>query len=148
MCIKLAAILCLSQALPTIVFADGDQSMRFNNRTIQGTWGFSSGVGFIGSPNTGMSSLIVAAGVVTFDGKGNCEVTPTANIDGTLFGPVKSDSCTYSVEPNGTGSSIAFFSEPGAPESSAVSFVIVDHGKEIRFINTDALIGSFIAKRQ
>lgn len=144
---KLTAVLTVTLAMNTIAFADDDDSMRFTNHTIQGIWGFSSGVGFIVSPNNDMPLPLVGAGTVMFDGEGYCRVSTTVNLNGTKIGPITSDSCTYSVKPDGTGTSIAYFSNPGTPESSAVSFVIVDYGKEIRFINTDALVGSFTAKR-
>ena len=65
-----------------------------------------------------------------------------------LIGPVTSDTCTYSVNPDGTGVSTATFSEPGAPASSSVAFVIVEYGRELRAINTDATVAGFVAKRQ
>ena len=87
-------------------------------------------------------------GRLYFDGKGNCIVTATVNVATTQVGPVTSDSCVYQVNPDGTGTSTATFSAPGAPPSSSVAFIIVDHGRELRVINTDTIVGSLVAKRQ
>lgn len=74
----------------------------------------------------------------------------TVNINGTIIGPNTSDTCTYSVNPDGTGTGVAEFSVSGVPfdEPSTVAFVIVDHNREIRFINTNSIVAGFTAKRQ
>jgi hypothetical protein len=57
-------------------------------------------------------------------------------------------SCTYSVNPDGTGKSVAEFS--GAPFNgpATVAFVIVDRNREIRFLNTNSVVAGFTARRQ
>lgn len=54
------------------------------------------------------------------------------------------------VNPDGTGSSVAQFANAAPPfdEPVTVAFVIVNKKKEIRFINTNFLVAGFIAKRQ
>jgi hypothetical protein len=87
-------------------------------------------------------------GTVVFDGNGGCVVTTTINVNGTTRGPLTSNTCTYSVNPDGTGKSVAEFS--GAPFNgpATVAFVIVDHNREIRFLNTNSVVAGFTARRQ
>ena len=72
----------------------------------------------------------------------------TINVNGTIYGPLTSNTCTYSVNPDGTGKSVAEFS--GAPFNgpATVAFVIVDHNREIRFLNTNSVVAGFTARRQ
>ena len=128
---------------------DGDRDWpRFSNRTIQGKWGFSGGVGYLVPPDVPELTPIAGLGTVYFDGRGECVVTSTVNVAGTVIGPASSDTCTYSVNRDGTGVSTATFSVPGAPASSSIAFVIVEYGRELRAINTDAIVSGFVAKRQ
>lgn len=89
-----------------------------------------------------------ALGKVVFDGNGGCEVTATINVNGTIVGPLKSNSCTYSVNPDGTGKSVAEFTGAPFDGPSTVAFVIVDHNREIRFLNTNSVVAGFTARRQ
>jgi len=128
---------------------DGASQTRvFTTRSIQGAWGWSAGYGVVVPPAVPEPLPTVGMGTVVFDGQGGCIVTSTLNQNGTVIGPVTSDSCTYTVNADGTGSSVTQFSDPQFPPSSSVAFVIVDHGREIRFITTDFVVGGFIAKRQ
>lgn len=122
----------------------------FTERSIEGTWGFSGDFGMIVPPAVPQPVPTAALGTVFFDGIGGCSVTNTVNINGTIIGPNTSDTCTYSVNPDGTGTGVAEFSVSGAPfdEPSTVAFVIVDHNREIRFINTNSIVAGFTAKRQ
>lgn len=122
-----------------------DSRPAFTNRSIEGRWGFSGEFGMIVPPAVPQMVPTAALGIVVFDGRGGCVVTSTINTNGTIVGPQTSDTCSYSVNPDGTGASIAQFS--GQPPST-VAFVIVDRGREIRFINTNAIVAGFTAKRQ
>lgn len=119
----------------------------FSERSIQGTWGFSGG-GTMYPPLVPEPTQFSNVGTNYFDGKGKCSVTLTANTAGNVVGPVTSDTCTYTVNPDGTGSGIATFTDPNAPPSSSILFVIVDHGRELRVIFADPIVGGFVAKRQ
>ena len=146
-----AAAFCINPPLIASEDEDDDSDRgwpQFSNRSIQGKWGFSGGLGYIVPPDAPELTPVSGLGTVYFDGRGGCVVKSTVNVAGTLVGPATSDSCTYSVNPDGTGVSTAWFSEQGAPESSSIAFVIVEHGRELRAINTDALVGGFVAKRQ
>jgi hypothetical protein len=147
----LLAIFGVSMMLATSGKAEGDNDdpgREFTDRSIKGTWGFSGGIGYLVPPAAPEALPAVGLGIVTFDGTGGCIVSNTANINGETFGPFSSDSCTYSVNPDGTGTSVAEFSEGPVPGAVPVSFVIVDHGRKIWFIRTDSVVASFEAKKQ
>jgi hypothetical protein len=127
---------------------DNDSEREFTNKGIKGTWGFSGGVGYLVPPAVPEALPAVGLGIVTFDGAGECKVSNTVNLNGESFGPFSSDSCTYSVNPDGTGTSVAEFSEGPAPGAASVSFVISGHGKKLRFIRTDFVVASFEAEKQ
>ena len=68
-------------------------------------------------------------------------------LGGFIIGPLTSETCNYSVNPDGTGAySLAF---AGDPEATPISFVIVNNMLEIRDIRTDDLaVAMGVAKRQ
>ncbi len=124
---------------------DGDTV--FDNRSVQGRWGW-SGRGSLVPPAVPEAVPTAGAGTVTFDGRGECSVATMVNVNGTFFGPATSDTCTYSVNVDGTGSSVATFSTlPFAGGPAVVSFVIVDRKKEIRFLQHGEFVVTFTAKR-
>jgi hypothetical protein len=101
------------------------------------------------APSVPQPVLTAGLGTVVFDGNGGCVVTTTINVNGTTLGPLTSYTCnTYSVNPDGTGKSVAEFS--GAPFNgpATVVFVIVDRNREIRFLNTNSVVAGFTARRQ
>lgn len=120
----------------------------FSERSIKGRWGFSGDFGMIVPPSVPQPVPTAGLGTVVFDGNGGCVVTTTINVNGTTRGPLTSNTCTYSVNPDGTGKSVAEFS--GAPFNgpATVAFVIVDHNREIRFLNTNSVVAGFTARRQ
>jgi len=121
--------------------------LHYSMRSIQGSWGFSGG-GTIYPPLAPEPTQFSNVGTTYFDGKGECSVSVTVNTAGNLAGPATSNTCTYTVNPDGTGSGIATFTDPSAPPSSSILFVIVDNGRELRVIFTDPVVGGFVAKRQ
>jgi hypothetical protein len=137
----IAAIAVLSVAAFAVQAAE-----TFNNESVRGTWAFSGGlaVTHVG----GVTTHLVGLGSVSFDGQGGCQVKSLVNQNGTVVGPLVSTHCSYQVQLDGFGSSTAYYSDPAAPPSATVAFVIADRGRELRFINTDALVGSFTAIRQ
>ncbi|MDV3241366.1 MULTISPECIES: hypothetical protein [Methylocaldum] len=120
----------------------------FTERGIEGRWGFSGEFGMIVPPAAPQAVPTAALGTVIFDGHGGCAVTTTVNINGTILGPLTSKTCTHSVNPDGTGTSVAEFSGTAFDGPSTVAFVIVDRNREIRFINTTLTVAGFTAKRQ
>ncbi len=133
-------------AAPVSAHDDDHDDGVFTERSIQGTWGWSGdGVVITGDPDKVLPT--VGLGTTIFDGRGRCSVTSSVNINGEPFGPVNSTECVYFVNPDGTGHSVATFdSEPFVGEAP-VSFVIVDGKNEIRFIQNNQFVVTFIAKR-
>jgi len=142
------AVFLVLVALAPVSRADAPRPA-FTERSIKGRWGFSGEFGMIVPPAAHTQPVPTAAlGTVVFDGRGGCLVTTTININGTIVGPLASNTCAYSVNADGTGTSVAEF--PGTPFDgpSTVAFVIVDRNREIRFINTNAIVAGFTARRQ
>ena len=132
---------------PAAIAGDNDDNRGpFTERTIRGSWGW-TGDGNLVDPVTGQAVHSVGLGIVYFDGYGGCEVTSSVNINGNPQGPITSTSCVYSVNPNGTGQSVATFSDPPFEGDAPVTFVIVDKRKEIRFIQENQFVVTFVAKR-
>jgi hypothetical protein len=152
-CIAAAIVAALSAVAAITLTArksdarEGGGVGHFSNKTIAGQWGFGSTVGEFLPPATPQPTPAAAIGRIFFDGDGNCQVESITNVGGTTV-HLTSSSCTYTVDPSGFGSSEATF--PGAPIPGPVpvSFVIVDEAREIRFVNTSSIIGTFTAKRQ
>ncbi len=120
----------------------------YSNASLRGAWGFSAD-GVIVPPAVPMPTHAVAVGLMRFDGKGACSISDTINIGGMAAGvdtPRESIDCSYHVRPDGTGTITAQF--VGEPFPVPLSFVIVDGGREFRWIRTDLGIASGVAKRQ
>jgi hypothetical protein len=119
----------------------------FSNRTIEGFWGYNSSFGMFLPPYVPERLPFVGMGRIHFDGNGGCSVAALGNLDGQTIAST-STSCTYAVNADGTGTSEAVF--PGTPIAGPVpvAFVIVDHGREIRFMNTRFIVATFTARRQ
>lgn len=132
---------------PAALADDDDDRGPFTERTIRGAWGWTGDGKLIIDPETGQTMHTVGLGIVYFDGYGRCEVTSSVNINGTPQGPITSTSCVYSVNPDGTGQSVATFSEPPFEGDAPVTFVIVNKRKEIRFIQNNQFVVTFVAKR-
>jgi hypothetical protein len=131
--------------------ADADPEIahhRFNNKSIEGSYGFNTGLGYLMPPAAPEPTPTVAIGHLVFDGDGGCQLKNVINIAGGPAIEARSTSCSYSVQPDGTGTAEAVI--PGTPivDPIPVAFVIVDRGREIRFINTRFVVGSFTARRQ
>jgi hypothetical protein len=118
------------------------QSITFTPQSIQGTWGF-SGPGTLGGQPT------AAVGLQTFDGVGGCTVSIQLNVGGTVTA-LTSIQCSYTVNPDGTGSQTLTLAGPIGPFTA--DFVIVDAKEEFHFIVSDGFgggtVASAVAKRQ
>jgi hypothetical protein len=131
---------------------DGDRSDRghrgFSNRSIKGTYGYNSSFGLLVATAPGQPALPFAGmGRIYFDGQGGCAVSAIGNVNGQAI-PSTASSCSYNVNPDGTGTSEAVF--PGTPiaDPIPIAFVITDGGQEIRALNTKFIVGTFTARRQ
>jgi hypothetical protein len=127
--------------------ASGDDDGKgFSNASVQGQWGFGTSLGeLVSGPPQPLPTA--AVGRIFFDGAGGCQVQSITNTNGVTT-RLDSSLCTYHVGPDGFGTSEATF--PGSPftDPVPVAFVIIDHGREIRFVVTKFIVGTFVAKRQ
>jgi hypothetical protein len=134
-------------SLLSLTVTAGQPSAEAKNFTVQslrGNWGF-SGSGTISPPTVPQITWGAVVGILTFDGSGGCSMSNTANIGGTTTAQT-SQTCTYTVNPDGTGSIVAQF--PGDPGPLPLSFVLVDGGDELHLIRTDIAVATGVAKRQ
>jgi hypothetical protein len=115
----------------------------FSNKSIQGTWAFSA----TGTLPYSADGPFALAGLVTFEKAEQCFMTLTINAAGTSWDST-SDTCTFGVNADGTGSLRAEFVS-GAVSFPPLSlfFVIVDR-KEILAIRTDTVVAAGILRRQ
>ena len=100
----------------------------FSNQSLRGAYGFTSSGTLFGDPG-------IAVGRTTFDGQGLCTLVIRVNIaaaGGTE--PIDATSCTYEVQPDGTGTLPVVI--PGLG-TFTLAFVIVDHGQEVHTISLD-----------
>jgi hypothetical protein len=82
---------------------------------------------------------VAEAGMIRFDGSGGVSQTTTVSLNGTIIPDRSSLSGTYQVNPDCTGDlSLVLPVAPGVTTTSTSHFVIVDHAKEIRLVNTGA----------
>jgi hypothetical protein len=116
---------------------------RFTNRSLRGIYGF-SGSGTL-SDGTVQAAVV---GLNSFDGAGGCRITARLNNGGTVVS-LTSATCSYTVNPDGTGFTDVTFT--GLPPFKS-DFVIVDQAKEIHFVLSDPItqttVASGVAKRQ
>jgi hypothetical protein len=114
----------------------------FSNQTLRGAWGFSSSATVL-PPAAASATPAVVVGLMTFNGNGGCSIIETFNAGG-FSSSQASTSCSYTVNPDGTGTLLA--QSPSGP--TPLSFVIVDGNQELRFIRTDVAVASGVARRQ
>src|SRR6478609_969353 len=130
---------------------DGSRGHGFSKRSLKGAYGFNSSFSmFVASgPNQPLVPPLPFAsmGRIVFDGEGGCTVSSIGNANGQSI-PSTSSSCTYTVNPDGTGTSDAVF--PGTPiaDPIPIAFVITDGGDEFRAVVTRFIVGTFTARRQ
>jgi hypothetical protein len=100
----------------------------FSVASLNGSYGFS------GSGTIGFGRFAAAVvGTTSYDGAGGCSVTARLNATGILI-PLTTATCSYTVDPDGTGTLNVVLNE-GLTFIS--SFVILDGGKEQHFVLTD-----------
>lgn len=111
---------------------------------VKGNYGFSFNGQIVGY------APIAAAGVITADGKGNIpKAVRTISVGGMIN--TQTFSCTYTINPNGTGSAFCPLDAPitGFPNVETFDFVMQDKGKAFRIVGTTpgvAIVGT--GKRQ
>jgi hypothetical protein len=142
-------------ASTSLAWSERDDGSRgghgFSARTLKGSYGFNSSFSMFVA--TGPNQPLVPAlpfasmGRIVFDGQGGCLVSSIGNANGQSI-PSTSSSCSYIVNPDGTGTSEAVF--PGTPiaDPIPIAFVITDGGDEFRAVVTKFIVGTFTARRQ
>lgn len=110
---------------------NGHAASRFSNRSLKGTYGFAGSGTLVGGT---VQAAVV--GLNSFDRAGGCRITARINAFGAVT-PVSSTSCSYSVNPDGTGSLKVIFDVPLLAGPFTSDFVIVDNANEIRFVLSD-----------
>jgi hypothetical protein len=129
----------------------GARGHGFSLRSLKGYYGFNSSFSLFvaAGPNQPVVPALPFAsmGRIFFDGEGGCRVSSIGNVNGQST-PSTSSSCSYSVNPDGTGTSVAVF--PGTPiaDPIPIAFVITDGGDEFRAVLTQFIVGTFTARRQ
>jgi hypothetical protein len=98
---------------------------------LQGSYGFSRS----GTAASGTLS-VVAAGVLVFDGAGNVSGHDTTSVNGNIIR--RTFSGTYTLNSDCTGSMTITFLTGTPGRVSPSDFVIVDDGKGLLLINTNA----------
>ena len=82
---------------------------------------------------------VAEAGIIKFDGTGGVSQTTTVSLNGTIIPDRSSLSGSYQINPDCSGDlSLVLPVGPGVTVTSTSHFVIVDHAKEIRLVNTGA----------
>jgi hypothetical protein len=119
--------------------------LTFTNQSLEGKWGFSDQATLV-PPAVPEPIPAVSVGIVDLDGEGNCTGSDRLNLNGTDIGPRTFDTCSYSVNPDGTGSITVTIEDDPAPVS--LFFVTVDKEREFRYILSGAVVGEGVAKRQ
>ena len=116
----------------------------FTQRSIKGIYGL-SGSGTL-EDGTVQAAIV---GLNSFDGAGGCRITARLNRKGVVS-QLTSATCSYTVNPDGTGTIDVTFTELPIPFKS--DFVIVDQAKELQFVLSDeffhSTVASGVAKRQ
>ena len=116
------------------------QAESFSEKSLKGAYGLSAFGSIGGAPAS-------AIGRIVFDGDGGCSETAILNVGGVAT-PLATvpGGCTYTVNPDGTGTIDADFGPGGA---FSANFVIVDNKKEFRFIvSGPTVVAEGVAKRQ
>jgi len=136
------AALTLAYLGATVIHGQEPLPPKGKGEPMRGTWGFSAS-GTIVPPPPLAPTPAAAVGVITFEPTGECRIDDTINIGGTIALRT-SDSCSYVLQ-SGRGTIVAIF---GDGSIVPLSFVLVDHERELRFIRTDLGVAEGVAKLQ
>jgi hypothetical protein len=104
-------------------------------RTLMGSFGIATSGSIVAFGPVGP---VAEAGTISFDGAGGVSQTTTVSLNGTILPDRSSISGSYDVKPDCTGDLSLVLPVPGGTITSTSHFVIVDHGKELRLVNTGA----------
>jgi hypothetical protein len=145
MCKPLSMVFTLAMALSLVPSAKADVD-ECSVITLKGSFGIATNGSIVAFGPVGP---VAEVGVIKFDGAGGVSQTTTVSLNGTILPNRSSISGSYEVNPDCTGDLSVVLPGPAGTITSTSDFVIVDHGKEIRLVNTGAgrvLLGN--ARRQ
>src|SRR5579864_5088813 len=126
--LALTAGICLTNAA-----AFGDDDDACSVASLKGSFGIQSTGSIVA---LGPIGPIAEAGTITFDGAGAVSSITTVSLGGQIIPNRTSLSGSYTVNADCTGDLAVILPVPGGTTTSTSHFVIVDHGKEIRLVNT------------
>jgi hypothetical protein len=138
-----AAAACVLAAAQGNTPTRAQDALPIKGEPMRGTWGFSAS-GTIVPPALSAATPAVAVGLMTFQPDGTCVIQDTINVGGASQSRT-SETCTY-VMSSGRGTVTTTF--PGDPVVVPLSFVLVDHDREMRFIRTDLGVAQGVGKLQ
>jgi hypothetical protein len=121
-------------SLAYVVASQGSE--RFSVRSLKGTYGFNGS-------GTLLGGTVEAAfvGLTSFDRAGGCRIKTRLNAGGQVQS-LTSAQCSYTVNPDGTGSIRVTFHEPPFTGPFVSDFVIVDNAEELPFALSDPTGGT------
>jgi|SRR5579872_1475061 len=103
--------------------------------TLNGSYGVQTSGSIVA---LGPVGLVAEAGIISFDGAGGVSQKTTLSLNGVIVPNRSSLSGSYLVNPDCSGDLAVVLPVPGGTSTSTSHFVIVDHGKELRLVNTGA----------
>jgi|ERR1700746_1819087 hypothetical protein len=124
--------LALALSLARSAKADSDEC---SVSTLKGSFGIATSGSIVAFGPVGP---VAEVGVIKFDGAGGVSQTTTVSLNGTILPNRSTISGSYVVNSDCTGDVSLVLPVPGGTITSTLHFVIVDHGKEIRLVNTGA----------
>ena len=124
--------LALALSLARSAKADSDEC---SVSTLKGSFGIATSGSIVAFGPVGP---VAEVGVIKFDGAGGVSQTTTVSLNGTIVTNRSTISGSYVVNSDCTGDVSLVLPVPGGTITSTLHFVIVDHGKEIRLVNTGA----------
>ena len=122
-------------ALVLVPLASADDADGCSVATLRGSYGIQSTGSIVAFGPVGP---VAEVGVIKFDGAGGVSQTTTVSLNGMIVTNRSSISGSYEVSSDCTGDLSLVLPAPGGTITSTSHFVVVDHGKEVRLVNTGA----------
>ena len=117
----------------------------FTSRSIRGTWAFAA-TGTLPTPSAPPTPFALV-GLLTFERHDECSMTFTINAGGQSWDSV-SDTCTFSVHADGSGTLTSTFVPGRVPFPLLALFFVIVNDDEILAIRTDQVVASGVLRRQ
>ena len=132
----LAAILAIGVSLNATSVGSFADDEGCSAATLNGSYGIETTGSIVAFGPVGP---VAEAGIIRFDGVGKVWQSTTVSLNGTIIPNRTSISGVYQVNQDCTGDlALVLPAGPGVTITSALHFVVVDNGKEIRLVNVGA----------